>query len=134
MTCFHDEDRSLYISGHLPITAAGELLTGRLGNGGLSVDEGYQAARWVGLNFLATLKQELGDLDRVEKVVKLLGVVNSEDDFINQHLVMNGCSDLFMEVFGKEVGYHARSAFGTNTLPLNVPVEAELLVRVRRAN
>jgi len=123
----------MYVSGHLPIKADGELITGALGpdNGGLTVEEGYDAARHVGLNLIATLKKQLGDLDRVEQIVKVFGIVNSHTDFKHQHLVMDGCSDLIMEIFDKPVGYHARSAIGTNTLPLNVPVEIEMIVKVK---
>jgi enamine deaminase RidA (YjgF/YER057c/UK114 family) len=81
------------------------------------VDRGYQAARQVAPNLSATLNEELGDLDRVEQVVKLFGVVQATGDFHEQHKVMNGCSDVFMEVFGKERGLHARSTIGANALP-----------------
>ena len=91
----------------------------------------YAAARHVGLNLIATIQKELGDLDRVEKIVKLLGVVHSTDDFYEQHVVMNGVSDLFMEVFGKERGVHARSAIGVNTLPLGISVEVEAIVQFK---
>ncbi|KAG8460747.1 hypothetical protein KFE25_010802 [Diacronema lutheri] len=121
----------LYLSGHLPITTSGELLKGRLGEGGMDVAQGYEHARWVGLNFLATLQKELGDLDRVEQVVKLLGVVNSTNTFTDQHLVVNGCSDLFMQAFGDKVGYHARSAIAANTLPLGTSVEIEAIFKVK---
>lgn len=120
----------LYLSGHLPVTADGTLITGRLGpeSGHKSVEHGYEAAKQVGLNLIATLKQELGDLDRVEQVVKLFGIVQSHEDFKEQHLVINGCSDLLVQVFGKERGMHARSAIGTNSLPLDVSQSALLLI------
>ncbi len=135
----------LYLSGHLPITTDGEILTGTLASGDaaaaaastsssqklVGLDDGYAAARWCALNMVSTLKAELGDLDRVHKVVKLLGVVQSTADFQEHHLVMNGCSDALMEIFGGDVGYHARSAIGTNALPLDVPVEVEMIVRVK---
>ncbi|EED96429.1 hypothetical protein THAPSDRAFT_260942, partial [Thalassiosira pseudonana CCMP1335] len=123
---------TLYVSGHLPITADGTLLTGTLGpdNGGMTVEEGYAAARHCGLNIISTLKKQLGDLDRVEQVVKVrvFGIVSSHTDFKHQHLVMDGCSDVIMEVFDKPIGYHARSAIGVNTLPLNAPVEVEAII------
>mmetsp|Transcript_12387 Transcript_12387/g.29249 ORF Transcript_12387/g.29249 Transcript_12387/m.29249 type:complete len:185 (+) Transcript_12387:46-600(+) len=134
LTCYSD-DNTLFISGHLPIKNDGEtLITGALAPdaGGLTVEEGYEAARHCGLNILSTMKNHLGDLDRVEQVVKLFGIVNSHVDFKEQHLVMNGCSDLFMEVFDKPVGYHARSAIGTNTLPLDASVEVEAIVRIKK--
>mmetsp|Transcript_31488 Transcript_31488/g.65827 ORF Transcript_31488/g.65827 Transcript_31488/m.65827 type:complete len:206 (-) Transcript_31488:500-1117(-) len=127
------EETTMYVSGHLPIKADGTLITGTLGpdHGGMTVEEGCDAARHCALNIIATLKSQLGDLDRVEQVVKVFGIVNSHTEFKHQHLVMDGCSDLIMEVFDKPVGYHARSAIGTNTLPLNAPVEVEAIVKIR---
>lgn len=126
----------LYLSGHLPVTADGSLITGRIGpeqDDLKSVQHGYDAAKQVGLNIVATLKQELGDLDRVEQVVKLFGIVQSHDDFKEQHLVINGCSDLLVQVFGKDRGMHARSAIGTNALPLDISVEIEAIVQFKAA-
>lgn len=119
----------LYLSGHLPLLGDGSLMTGKLGDKDL--EHGVAAARQVGLNLLATLQQELGDLDRVDQIVKLFGIVQSTDNFHDQHKVMNGCSDLFCEVFGAERGRHARSAIGTNTLPLGISVEVEAVVRIK---
>jgi enamine deaminase RidA (YjgF/YER057c/UK114 family) len=129
----HASGNMLYISGHLPIKAGGELCTGRVGpaSGGKSIEEGYDAARHCGLNIISTLKDQLGDLDRVEQIVKVFGIVNSATDFKEQHLVMDGCSDVIMEVFGKPIGYHARSAIGTNTLPLDMVVEVEAIVQIK---
>ena len=128
----------LYLSGHLPLRDDGTLFTGVISAGSnddeqtANIEHGYQAARQVGLNLIATLKQELdGDLDRVEQIVKLFGIVQSSADFHSQHLVVNGCSDLMCQVFGKERGLHARSAIGTNALPLDISVEIEAIVRVR---
>lgn len=122
----------VYVSGHLPFQLDGKtLITGRIGEDGKDVEYGYQAARQVGLNLVATLKDQLGDLDRVEKVIKIFGIVQSTNDFKQQHLVINGCSDLMMEVFGNEIGFHARSAIGTNTLPLDVSVEIEAIVQIK---
>lgn len=123
----------LYVSGHLPVTADGDLRTGAVGpdTGGRTVEEGYEAARHCGLNIISTLKEQLGDLDRVEQVIKMFGIVNSHTDFKHQHLVMDGCSDVIMEVFEKPVGYHARSAIGTSTLPLDMIVEVEAIVKVK---
>ena len=115
-------------AGHLPQPAGGELITGKVGQD-LDVDAAYDAARHCGLNILSTLKHELGDLDRVKRVVKLVGFVNCTDGFAQQPQVVNGCSDLMGEVFG-EKGVHARSAVGTNALPLNVSVENEAIVEV----
>jgi enamine deaminase RidA (YjgF/YER057c/UK114 family) len=128
LTC-HAANNMLYLSGHLPILSDGGLLTGPLGPG--DVEAGYKAARQAGLNILATLQRELGDLDRVERVVKIFGIVHSKNDFQEQHKVMNGCSDLMMLAFGETVGYHARSAIGTNTLPMGVSVEVEAVVQIK---
>lgn len=129
----HASGNMLYISGHLPITSDGKLCTGRVGpaSGGRTIEEGYDAARHCGLNIISTLKNQLGDLDRVEQIVKVFGIVNSTTDFKEQHLVMDGCSDVLMEVFGKPVGYHARSAIGTSTLPLDMVVEVEAIVQIK---
>lgn len=115
----------LFISGTGP---ASEIPRGKLG-GTLSLDEGYAAARSVGLQILATAKVALGDLDRVQRVVKVLGMVNCTPDFADQPHVINGCSDLFVEVFG-DAGYHTRSAVGFVALPGQIPVEIECTFEV----
>jgi enamine deaminase RidA (YjgF/YER057c/UK114 family) len=120
----------LYLSGHLPLLADGKLMTGRIGTGAQSLEHGYQAARQVGLNLIATLKQELGDLDRVERIIKLFGIVQSTEEFKQQHLCMNGVSDVLVEVFGDR-GVHARSAIGANCLPLDISVEVEAIVQIK---
>ena len=126
-----EDPTRLYLSGHLPIKLDGSMITGAIGSGGLSVAEGQEAARWCGLNLIATIQDQLGgDLDRVERVVKLFGIVASKESFKEQHLVLNGASDVFMEIFGDR-GYHARSAIGTNTLPLDTAVEIEAIVKVK---
>jgi enamine deaminase RidA (YjgF/YER057c/UK114 family) len=104
-------------------------MTGKVGSE-LTTEEGYDAARRVGLNIIATLKNELGgDLGRVKRFVKLTAFVNCVDSFQSQPKVVNGCSEMLGEVFG-EAGKHARSAVGVNALPLNVPVEIEAIVEV----
>jgi enamine deaminase RidA (YjgF/YER057c/UK114 family) len=120
----------LYVSGHLPVKPDGTKIVGCVGNGGLSLEQGQEAARWCGLGILATLEDTVGDLDRIEQVVKLFGIVNSKVDFTEQHLVLNGASNVMMEVLGDR-GYHARSAIGTNTLPLGIAVEVEAIVKVK---
>ncbi|MBS4200936.1 RidA family protein [Bacillus sp. FJAT-49732] len=108
----------------------GELMyTGKLGPD-LTTEQGQEAARQTIINCLAVIKAHLGDLDRVVKIVKLLGFVNSAPGFADQPYVMNGASDLLVEVFG-ENGKHARSAIGTSELPFHTPVEIELIVEVR---
>ena len=119
----------IYTAGHLPVTADGTLIAGKVGSE-LTTDEGYAAARGVALNIIATLKAELGELSRVERVVKLTAFVNCVDAFSSQPKVVNGASDLLVDVFGP-AGRHARSAVGVNALPLNVPVEIEAIVLVK---
>lgn len=118
-----------YTSGHLPVVSDGSIVTGRVG-AELDQQAGYHAARQTGLGILATLRKELGSLDRVRRVVKVLGVVNCTPGFDQQPAVINGCSELFAEVFGPEMGVGARSAVGVDSLPLGVPVEIEAIFEV----
>ena len=119
----------VFLSGHGPILKDGSLITGKVG-ADLTLEEGYQAARQVALVMLATLKEEIGDLDKVQRVVKLLGMVNCTSDFVDQSKVINGASDLLVDVFGAK-GKHARSAVGMNALPLNIAVEIEMIVAIK---
>src|SRR6516162_3857396 len=120
----------LYLSGKGPERGDGTMPRGKLG-AGVSVDEGYSHARQVGLVLIAAIKEALGgDLDRVEGIVKVLGMVNAAPDFEDHPKVVNGCSDLFVEVFG-EAGRHARSAVGMSSLPAGIPVEIEVIVAVK---
>ena len=119
----------LYTAGHLPVQADGSLVTGRLG-AGMDVGDGYAAARWVGLGLLATVRHELGTLDRVQQVVKVFGAVSCTAEFDQQPAVINGCSELFVAVFGPEAGRGVRSAMGVAALPLGVPVEIEAVFQV----
>lgn len=119
----------VYLSGHLPQPANGELVVGKLGKD-LKVEDGYEAAKLVGLNICSTLKANIGDLDKVKRIVKLTGFVNCIDSFTQQPAVVNGCSELFVKIFGPDVGSHTRSAVGTNSLPLGVPVEIEAIVEL----
>ena len=123
-------DRLAYTAGHLPVEPSGELLSGRIGDC-LDVEAGRRAAMLAGLGILATLRRQLGSLDRIGRVVKILGIVNCTADFVQQPAVLNGCSELFAEVFGPEDGVGARSAIGTNSLPLGVPVEIEAVFEIR---
>ncbi|MGI6631693.1 MAG: RidA family protein [Bacillota bacterium] len=117
----------VYLSGH-GCNGEEETWVGKVGKD-LTVEQGYEAARSCGLALLATLKSAIGDLDKVKNIVKVLGMVNSADDFGDQPKVINGASDLFVEVFG-EKGRHARSAVGMAGLPRNIPVEIEMIVEV----
>jgi enamine deaminase RidA (YjgF/YER057c/UK114 family) len=141
----------VYLSGHLPQPAEGNMVIGKVGKE-LSVEDGkyfnhdfklnfvkaffvkgYEAAKYCGLNLCATLKHNLGDLDKVKRIVKLLGFVNCTDSFTQQPMVINGCSDIMNKVFG-EKGVHSRSALGTNSLPFGVAVEVEAIVEVEDEN
>lgn len=113
----------LFLAGKGPGNVSGKL--GR----DFSIDQGYQHARAVGLNLIAVMKDELGSLDKVKRIVKVLGLVNAVPDFGDQPKVINGCSDLFVQVFG-EKGKHARSAVGMGSLPNGIPVEIEVIVEV----
>ena len=120
----------LYLSGKQPPDSDGKTPRGKLG-AGMSVDEGYRHARGVGLMLIAAMREALdGDLDRVTEIVKVLGMVNAAPDFEDHPKVINGCSDLFVEVFG-EHGRHARSAVGMSSLPGGIPVEIEVIVAVK---
>jgi len=119
-----------FVSGHLPMDGTEVLLTGRVG-AELSVEEGYEAARLVGLSILASLEQELGDLDRVKSWVKALGMVQCGEGFDKPPAVINGFTDLVLEIWAEPAGRHARSAIGVDQLPFNVPVEIEAVVQLR---
>jgi len=118
----------LFVSGHGPYNDEKTILSGKLGKD-LTVEPGYQAARNVALNALSSVKAALGDLDKVRRVVKLLGMVNCTEDFKDQPKVINGASDLLVEIFG-EAGRHARSAVGMQSLPNGIPVEIEMILEV----
>lgn len=118
----------MFLAGKGPTGADGDLVTGKVG-AGLSVDEGYQAARLVAISQLSVLKAELGDLRKVKRIVKVLGMVNCSADFTQQPEVVNGFSDLMVEVFG-ERGKHTRSAVGMGSLPRDIAVEVEVIVEV----
>lgn len=117
-----------YTSGHGPLRDDGTFITGKVG-GDIDIEAGREAARITGIGLLSTLRQNLGSLDRVKRVVKVLGMVNCPPDFTEHPLVINGCSDLMGEIFG-EAGIHARSAVGMGSLPMNIAVEIEAIVEV----
>lgn len=119
-----------YLSGHGPLQPDKTLITGRLGED-MDVEAGYRAARATGLALLATLRENLGSLDRVARLVKVLGLVRCTDAFDAQPAVINGCSELFREVFGEDAGVAARSAIGTNALPGGIAVEIEAIFELR---
>jgi enamine deaminase RidA (YjgF/YER057c/UK114 family) len=119
-----------FVSGHISRGPDGRLIAGRVGED-LSVEQGKDAARQCGLTILASLRQELGSLDRVTRVVKVLGMVNCPAGFKDQPAVINGCSELFLDVFGRERGLGARSAVGVGSLPSHVAVEIEAVFEIQ---
>lgn len=120
------DGKYLYLSGHGPVQADKSLIIGRVGDD-MDMEQGKLAARQVGLTMLATIKTHLGSLDRVKRVIKVLGMVNCTADFGRHPYVINGCSELFAAVWGTENGIGVRSAVGMGSLPDNIPVEVEAL-------
>nr|WP_240804489.1 RidA family protein [Qingshengfaniella alkalisoli] len=119
----------LYVSGQGPVQADGTLLRGKVGTD-VTAEVAYDHARLVGLNLLAAVKKEIGDWSRFRRVVKVLGLVNATPDFTRHPTVINGCSDLLVEVFG-DAGVHTRSALGVGSLPNNITVEIEAIFQIR---
>ncbi|MDG1808418.1 MAG: RidA family protein [Pirellulaceae bacterium] len=111
-------------SGHVPLNTDGSMITGCVGSE-LDQQAGYEAAKQTGLTILATLQRDLGNLDRIKRVVKLFGMVWCTSDFTQHPAVINGCSELYRDVFGEQIGVGARSAVGMSSLPLGVTVEIE---------
>ncbi len=119
----------LFLSGMIPLRDGRLLMVGKLGKD-LTVEQGYEAAKVALLNALSVIKQELGTLDRVKQVVRMVGHVASAEGFVQHPAVLNGASDLLVRIFG-EAGRHARVALGAAELPLNAPIEIEMIVQVR---
>jgi enamine deaminase RidA (YjgF/YER057c/UK114 family) len=122
----------LYVSGHGPVLENGSPMTGQVGTD-LDADQGKLAARQVGLTILATIKSSLGSLDRIRRVIKLLGMVNCDTKFERHPYVINGCSELFASLWGDDCGIGVRSAVGMGSLPGNIPVEIEALFEIEPA-
>lgn len=118
----------LFLAGKGPTKPDGSNITGKVGKD-LTIEQGYEAAKLVAINHLSVLKTELGDLNKVKRIVKVLGMVNCTDDFKDQPKVINGYSDLMVAIFGDK-GKHARSAVGANSLPMGIAVEVEVIVEV----
>jgi enamine deaminase RidA (YjgF/YER057c/UK114 family) len=118
----------VFLSGHGPVKADGSYVTGKVGRE-LTIEQGYDAAKLTGIGLLSSLKAEIGDFNKVKRVVKVLGMVNCHSDFTDHPKVINGCSDLLVAVFGDK-GKHARSAVGMNSLPMNTSVEIEVIIEV----
>jgi enamine deaminase RidA (YjgF/YER057c/UK114 family) len=119
----------VYLSGHGPDKPEGGQVTGKLGSD-LTIEQGQEAARLVGISLLSSLKKEIGTLGKVKRIVKVLGMVNAVPTFTNHSQVINGFSDLMVQVFGID-GKHARSAVGVGSLPGNIPVEIEMIVELK---
>lgn len=120
------DGKYLYLSGHGPVRDDKSLIIGRIGSD-INQDEGKLAARQVGLTMLSTIKTNLGSLDKVKRVIKVLGMVNCTPEFEKHPFIINGCSELFAEVWGPDNGIGVRSAVGFGSLPDNIPVEIEAL-------
>jgi len=120
----------VFSSGQGPLIGGRPKYTGRLGEE-LTLEQGYEAARICALNCLAAINGEAGSLDYVDRIVKVLGFVSSAEGFTEQSRVLNGASDLLVKIFG-EKGRHARSAIGVNVLPVNIPVEVEMIVKLEK--
>jgi enamine deaminase RidA (YjgF/YER057c/UK114 family) len=118
----------LFLAGHGPQRPDGSWVTGKLGQD-MTVEQGYDASRLTAIQLLATIKSELGSLNKVKRIVKVNGMVNCTPDFFDQPKVINGCSDLLVAVFG-ENGKHARAAVGMNSLPMNTAVEIDLVLEI----
>jgi enamine deaminase RidA (YjgF/YER057c/UK114 family) len=119
----------VFLAGHGPTRADGSNITGKVGKD-LTLEQGIEAARTTAISLLSTLQSEIGDLNKVKRIVKLNGWVNCNSEFTDQPKVINGCSDLLVAVFG-EKGKHARAALGANALPMNIAVEIEMVVEVQ---
>jgi enamine deaminase RidA (YjgF/YER057c/UK114 family) len=122
----------LYVSGHGTMKPDGSMITGKVGQD-LDADAGKLAARQVGLSMIATIRATVGSLDRVHRVVKVLGMVWAVPEFDRHPYVINGCSELFSAIWGEELGVGVRSAVGMGSLPGNIPVEIEALFRLKDA-
>lgn len=120
------DGKYLYLSGHGPVRDDKSLIIGRIGDD-MDIEEGKLAARQVGLTMLSTIVTNFGSLDKIKRVIKVLGMVNCSSDFLRHPYVINGCSELFAEVWGQENGIGVRSAVGMGSLPDNIPVEVEAI-------
>jgi len=119
----------VFLAGHGPCGGLDDSNTGKVGRD-LTVEQGYDVARWVGVCLLASLKREIGDLSRVKRIVRVFGMVNAGPDFTEHSRVINGCSDLLEAVFGPEIAKHARAAVGMASLPRDQAVEIEMVVEI----
>lgn len=123
------DGKNVYVSGHISVNTDGSSITGKLGKD-LSEEQGKVAARQCGLAILSSLKAELGDLQKIKRVMKVLGMVNATPDYEKHPIVINGCSELFVELWGEDNGKGVRSAVGMGSLPGNVAVEVEAMFEI----
>jgi enamine deaminase RidA (YjgF/YER057c/UK114 family) len=123
------DGKNLYVSGHISVNTDGSSITGKLGKD-LSEEQGKVAARQCGLAILSSLKAELGDLQKIKRVMKVLGMVNATPEYEKHPIVINGCSELFVELWGEDTGKGVRSAVGMGSLPGNVAVEVEAMFEI----
>ena len=123
------DGKNLYVSGHISVNTDGSSITGKLGKD-LSEEQGKAAARQCGLAILSSLKAELGDLQKIKRVMKVLGMVNATPEYEKHPIVINGCSELFVELWGEDNGKGVRSAVGMGSLPGNVAVEIEAMFEI----
>lgn len=126
------DGKYLYVSGHGPVLNDKSLIKGRLGQD-MNIEQGKMAAQQVALTILSTIKTNFGSLNKVKRVIKILGMVNCTDDFERHPNVINGCSELFAKIWGEENGIGVRSAIGFNSLPDNIPVEIEALFELQNS-
>lgn len=124
-------DRLIFVSGHLPFDQQGKVIVGKLGDS-MTVAEGAAAARQCGIAILASLRQELGSLNRIQRLVKTTGMVNSTSEFTEQPSAINGCSELFRDLWGPELGLGARAAVGMNSLPRGACLEIEMILELKK--
>ncbi len=127
--CLQD-GKYLYLSGHGPVKPDGSLIIGRIGED-LGIDAGKEAAKQVGLTLLATILANVGSLNNIKRVIKILGMVNCTSDFVKHPYIINGCSELFADIWGNDDGVGVRSAVGMGSLPDNIPVEIEVLFELK---
>jgi len=125
-------DKLLYVSGHISVKNDGSAITGKLGKD-LSDDEGRLAARQCGLSILSSIRDHFGDLNKIKRVIKILGMVNCVPDYQNHPLVINGCSELFVQIWGDDNGKGVRSAVGMGSLPGNAAVEIEAIFELHES-
>ena len=123
------DGKYLYLSGHGPVLDDGSLIKGRIGED-MDIEAGKLAARQVGLTMLSTIQSQLGSLNKVKRVIKVLGMVNCTADFLYHPKIINGCSELFAAVWGEDLGIGVRSAVGMGSLPDNIPVEVEAVFEI----